>query len=156
MSEQQQGPQFSIQRIFLKDMSFETPNSPEIFREEWKPQLKLDLDNKTTKLDDDNWEVVLTITLTAKVGEKTAFLIEVQQAGIFLVKGFEEDQLKNMLGSYCPTTLFPYARETIDGLLVKGSFPPAMLAPINFEAMYRQAQENQQQGAPAVSEDAQH
>ncbi|WP_119393536.1 protein-export chaperone SecB [Salinibius halmophilus] len=156
MSEQQQGPQFSIQRIYLKDMSFETPNSPEIFREEWKPQLKLDLDNKTTKLDDDNWEVVLTITLTAKVGEKTAFLIEVQQAGIFLAKGFEEDQLKNMLGSYCPTTLFPYARETIDNLLVKGSFPPAMLAPINFEAMYRQAQQNQQQAAPAASEEAQH
>lgn len=152
MSEQQQGPQFSIQRIFLKDMSFETPNSPEIFREEWKPQLKLDLDNKTTKLDDNNWEVVLTITLTAKVGDKTAFLIEVQQGGIFLINGFEEEQLKNMLGSYCPTTLFPYARETIDSMLVKGSFPPAMLAPINFEAMYRQAQQNQQAGSDEAAQ----
>lgn len=132
--------QFAIQRLFLKDSSFETPNSPDIFRQEWKPKLNLDLDNKTTKLDDKNWEVVLTLTVTATVDDKTAFLCEVKQGGIFLIDGFDEEQLKPMLGAYCPTVLFPYAREAVDTLVTKGSFPAVMLAPINFDAMFRQAQ----------------
>lgn len=137
--------QFAIQRLFLKDTSFEAPNSPEIFRQEWKPKLNLDLDNKTTKLDDKNWEVVLTLTVTATVDDKTAFLCEVKQGGIFLVDGFSEEQLKPMLGAYCPTVLFPYAREAVDALVTKGSFPAVMLAPINFDAMFRQAQAQSEQ-----------
>lgn len=137
--------QFAIQRLYLKDSSFETPNSPEIFRKEWKPKLNLDLDNKTTKLDDKNWEVVLTVTLTAIIDEQTAFLCEVKQAGIFLFDGFSEEQMQPMLGSFCPNTLFPYAREAIDTLVVKGSFPAVMLAPINFDAMFRQAQAEREQ-----------
>ena len=122
MTEQQQ-PQFGIQRIYTKDVSFESPNAPDIFRKEWKPQVKLDLNTTTRALDNDAFEVVLTLTVSAKIDEQTAFLCEVQQAGIFSVSGFPEETRDQMLGAYCPNILFPYAREGIDNAVIKGSFP---------------------------------
>lgn len=137
MTEQQQ-PQFGIQRIYTKDVSFESPNSPDIFRKEWKPQVKLDLNTQTRQLDEGAFEVVLTLTVSAKIEEQTAFLCEVQQAGIFTVSGFPDDTRSQMLGAYCPNILFPYARENVDNAVTKGSFPALMLAPVNFDALYMQ------------------
>lgn len=137
--------QFALQRIYTKDVSFESPNSPMIFQEQWQPQVNLDLNTSHTKISDDQYEVVLSLTVTAKIGEKVAYIVEIQQGGIFLVQGIEEPQLGQMLGGYCPTILFPYAREAIDTAVNKGSFPSLMLAPVNFDAVYAQALERQQQ-----------
>ncbi|MDG1988136.1 MAG: protein-export chaperone SecB [Halieaceae bacterium] len=132
--------QFVMQRIYTKDVSFESPDSPEIFLKTWQPKINVDLNTKSNLVDDnDNYEVVLSITVTAEIEEKSAFLVEVQQAGIFLAKGLEGDQLRGVLGTVAPTILFPYAREAIDALCIKGGFPPVMLAPVNFEALYQQA-----------------
>jgi len=137
MTEQQQ-PQFGIQRIYTKDVSFESPNAPDIFRKEWKPQIKLDLNTATRALENDAFEVVLTLTVSAKIEDQTAFLCEVQQAGIFSVSGFPDETREQMLGAYCPNILFPYAREAIDNAVIKGSFPALMLAPVNFDALFMQ------------------
>ncbi|MEP0201194.1 MAG: protein-export chaperone SecB [Halioglobus sp.] len=145
--------QFSMQRIYTKDISFESPSTPNVFKKQWQPQITVDLNNRSDHIDDaGNFEVVLTITLTAKVEEETAFLVEVQQAGIFLITGFEDQDLRRILGTAAPTILFPYARETIDNLCVKGGFPAVMLAPVNFEAMYQQAmaQQAEQASEPAA------
>ncbi|MEP4548370.1 MAG: protein-export chaperone SecB [Saccharospirillum sp.] len=135
---EQQKPQFAIQRIYTRDVSFESPNAPAIFREEWKPQIKLDLNTRTRTLDENVVEVVLIITVEAKIGEKTAFLTEVQQAGVFTVSGFPDETRDQMIGAYCPSVLFPYAREAVDTAVTKGSFPALMLAPVNFDALYLQ------------------
>jgi preprotein translocase subunit SecB len=138
MADEQQ--QFAMQRIYTKDLSFESPSTPDVFKKQWQPKVNVDLNTKSDKIDDQgNFEVVLSITITAKVDEDTAFLVEVQQAGIFLVSGFEGEDLRRILGTAAPNILFPYARETIDGLCVKGGFPPVMLAPVNFDALYQQA-----------------
>lgn len=145
--------QFTLQRIYTKDLSFESPGTPEVFRKAWKPKVNVDLNTKSNRIDEDgNYEVVVTVTLTTKVEEETAFLVEVQQAGIFTVRGFEGETLRQVLATACPNVLFPYARETIDNLCVKGGFPPVMLAPVNFEGLYQQAlanaqSEGQQNGA---------
>ena len=141
--------QFSMQRIYTKDLSFESPSSPDIFRKQWQPKVNVDLNTKSDKIDENgNFEVVLTITLTTTVDEETAFLVEVQQAGIFYITGIEGEDLRRVLGTAAPNILFPYARETIDGLCVKGGFPPVMLSPVNFDALYQQALAQQQaQGA---------
>jgi len=143
--EQAQKPQLelSIQRIYTKDISFETPNSPAIFTDEWKPHMDLNLGTETQKIADNVFEVVLKITVTVKCEEKTAFLVELQQAGIFVLKGLEENQLAPVFGITCPNILFPYARETISDLVNRGSFPQLNLSPINFEALF--AQQLQQQ-----------
>lgn len=133
-----QQPQFDIQRIYVKDISFETPNSPAIFTVEWKPEINLDINTTASKLGEGVYEVVLRVTATAKVSDKTAFLIEVNQAGIFTVSGFEGDHLTHTLHSYCPNILFPYAREVVSDLVNKGSFPALNLAPINFDALFAQ------------------
>jgi preprotein translocase subunit SecB len=131
---------FALQRIYTKDISFESPGSPNIFRKQWQPKINVDLNTKSDAIDEQgNFEVVLTITLTAKVEEETAFLVEVQQAGIFIITGLKDDSLRMALGTAAPTILFPYARENIDSLCVKGGFPPVMLAPVNFDALYQQA-----------------
>lgn len=138
MADEQQ--QFAMQRIYTKDISFESPSSPDIFKKQWQPKVNVDLNTKSDKLDDQgNFEVVLSITITAKVDEDTAFLVEVQQAGIFAIAGFSDEDLRRVLGTAAPNILFPYAREAIDGLCVKGGFPPVMLAPVNFDALYQQA-----------------
>lgn len=132
--------QFSVQRIYTKDLSFESPATPGVFRKQWQPKVNVDLNTKSNAIDaEGNFEVVLSITITAKIEEETAFLIEVQQAGIFFVKGFEAEDLRRVLGTAAPNVLFPYARETIDSLCVKGAFPAIMLSPVNFEAVYQQA-----------------
>ena len=134
--EEQAGPQFAIQRVYTKDVSFETPNSPAIFQAEWKPEIKLDLDTRSNKLAENTFEVVLAVTVTATVEGQTAFLAEVQQAGIFTIGNLPEAQLAHAIGAFCPTTLFPYARETIASLVNRGSFPQFNLAPVNFEALF--------------------
>ena len=137
--------QFSIQKIYLKDISFETPNSPEVFTQTWEPQVEVNLGNKTQQLDEGVYEVGLSITLTLKLGEKTAYLIEITQAGIFTASGFEEAEIGHLLGSYCPNLLFPYAREAVSDLVIKGGFPPMLLTPVNFEALYAQHMSQEQE-----------
>lgn len=132
--------QFVMQRIYAKDLSFESPSTPGIFKKQWQPKVNVELNTKSDKIDDqNNYEVVLTITITSKVEEETAFLIEVQQAGIFFITGFEGEDLRRILGTAAPNILFPYARENIDSVCVKGGFPPVMLAPVNFDALFQQA-----------------
>ncbi|MDH4584263.1 protein-export chaperone SecB [Pseudomonas sp. BN415] len=133
-----QNPQFSLQRIYVRDLSFEAPKSPEIFRQEWAPNVSLDLNTRQKQLDGDFHEVVLTLSVTVKNGEETAFIAEVQQAGIFLIKGLDAASMSHTLGAFCPNILFPYARETLDSLVVRGSFPALMLSPVNFDALYAQ------------------
>ncbi|MFA5626340.1 MAG: protein-export chaperone SecB [Thiohalomonadaceae bacterium] len=135
---------FAIQRVYLKDVSFETPNSPAMFTVQWQPSINIELASASDKLGDDVYEVVLTLTVTCKAEEKTAYLVEVQQAGIFTIAGFDEVTHAGMLGSYCPNILFPYAREAISSLVNKGSFPQLLLAPVNFDALYAQHLEQQQ------------
>jgi len=136
-AEEQQVP-FSIQRIYVKDVSFEAPNSPGIFRKEWQPEVKLDLDTRSTKLDEGTFEVVLTVTTTVSVGDETAFLCEVHQAGIFTIPAMPEPQLAHMIASFCPNILFPYAREAVANLVNRGTFPQLNLAPVNFDALFAQ------------------
>lgn len=149
MAEANQQPtqQFALQRIYIKDVSFETPQGHEAFRQQFKPRINLEINTKQNKIDDTNYEVVLTLQVTATQDEKTAFLAEVQQAGIFAIAGIEGDQLRQILGTVCPNILFPYARECIDNLVTRGSFPPLMLAPVNFDALYQQALAQAQQKA---------
>jgi len=137
--------QFALQKIYVKDLSFETPNSPGIFTEKWEPNVNIELNTNGKSLSADVHEVVLGITITAKVGEKVAYLCEVHQAGVFTVKGFNEQELGPMLGSYCPNVLFPYAREVISDLVTKGGFPQMLLAPVNFDAIYMDHMKKQQQ-----------
>ncbi|MGD8615237.1 MAG: protein-export chaperone SecB [Gammaproteobacteria bacterium] len=131
-------PQFAIHRVYLKDASFETPNSPAVFTQDWKPEVSLQLNSSVNPLESQVYEVVLNVTVTAQQGDKTAFLAEIQQAGIFTLRGFDEQQMGSMLGAFCPNTLFPFAREAISDLVVKGGFPQLLLAPINFDALYAQ------------------
>ncbi len=143
---------FALQRIYIKDLSFESPNSPAIFQKEWKPQVNLDLNTRNQAISATQHEVVLSLTVTAKLEDKVAFIVEVQQAGVFQIEGLEPQQLAQTLGAFCPNILFPYAREAIDAAVLKGSFPALMLAPINFDALYadalkRQAQQGQEENA---------
>lgn len=144
---QEPASQFSLQRIYVKDLSFEAPKSPEIFRDEWNPNIELDLNTRQRALDGDFYEVVLTITVTVKTAEEVAFIAEVQQAGIFLVQGLDDGSKGHALGAFCPSILFPYTRETLDSLVVRGSFPALMLAPVNFDALYAQELQRMQAGA---------
>ncbi|RMD71030.1 MAG: protein-export chaperone SecB [Gammaproteobacteria bacterium] len=136
--EEKNPPQFAIQRIYVKDVSFESPSAPHIFTGPWSPKMNLQIGSKAASLGEDHYEVVLSVTATATQDDKTAFLVEVHQAGIFMVKGYEPQQLDAMLGSYCPNVLFPFAREVVADLVTKGGFPPLLLAPINFDALYAQ------------------
>lgn len=145
--------QFSVQRLFVKDLSFESPMGAQVFTKSWKPSVNVDLNTSSSKLDDSNFEVVLTVTITGKLDDEVAFLVEVQQAGIFLVAGIEGDDLRRALGIIAPNLLFPYVREAIDSLAVRGGFPPINLSPVNFDALYAKAAEQaaaQQAGQPAA------
>jgi len=144
VSEEQQS-RFVIQKIYTKDISFETPNSPDIFREEWKPKLDLQMGNEYVRIDEDNHEITLTVTVTATVGDKVAFLAEVKQAGVFSLTGYSDQEMGPLVGSYCPNTLFPFAREVISDIVLKGGFPQLVLAPVNFDALYmKQIEKNRQ------------
>ena len=143
----QEGPQFAIQRIYVKDSSFETPNAPGVFKEQWEPKVNIDLNTTNEKLEDNVYEVVLSITVTVKIkDEKVAFIAEVKQAGIFSVDSFPEDQIDPLMGSFCPNILFPYAREAITAMVSRGGFPQIYLAPINFDAIYQQQLQQQKAG----------
>lgn len=139
---------FSIQKIYCKDISFETPTSPGIFTEQWQPEVDFNLGTKVEPLKDNIFEVSLTITITVKCGEHIAYLAEIIQAGIFTLKGFDAKEKGPMLGSYCPGVLFPYAREVISDLVTKGGFPQLLLTPVNFDAVYA-GHLHQQNSAPA-------
>jgi preprotein translocase subunit SecB len=141
----EEGPQFSLQRIYVRDLSFEAPKSPAIFRQEWTPTVGLDLNTRQKQLENDFYEVVLTLSVEVKNGDEIAFIAEVQQAGIFLIKGLDQASMSHTLGAFCPNILFPYARETIDSLVVRGSFPALMLAPVNFDALYAQELQRMQE-----------
>ncbi|MBB1125315.1 protein-export chaperone SecB [Thiospirillum jenense] len=130
--------QFLVRTIYTKDLSFESPNAPEIFRDEWKPDSTLQFDIKLQQLAEHTHEVVLTLTTTAKLGEKTAFLIEVQQAGIVTIGGFTEAELGQLFYVYCPSILYPYARQTVMDLVAKGGFPPLVLQHVAFDQIYAQ------------------
>lgn len=165
MSESQPAPQalgdgpaaeerrFAIQRIYLKDLSFESPSSPDLFSSEWRPQIRVEIGTKYTEVADSVYEVVVQLTITAKQENKTAILIELQQAGLFEISGIEEPLMPHVLRVTCPTVLFPYARETVDALALKGSVPPLLLAPIDFQALFHQVGEarRQQTGTPHAS-----
>lgn len=130
--------QFGIQKIYVKDMSFETPNSPAVFTQDWKPEINLELNTTANQVAEGIHEVILSLTVTAKLGDKTAYLAEVQQAGIFSMQGFSKEEAQPMIGAFCPGTLYPYARESVSDLVARGGFPQLVLAPINFDALYAQ------------------
>lgn len=141
--------QFQIQKLYVKDVSFELPNAPEIFQEQGQADVKMSLAQRVEDIGDNLHEVVLTVTVTAATGEKTAYLAEVAQAGIFLISGFNEQTRHAVMNTMCPNALFPYARRAISGLVAEGGFPPLTLQPVNFEQLYAQRMQemiNQQQG----------
>jgi len=135
-------PSFMIQKIYVKDISYEAPHTPDVFKTEWKPDVKMDLNNDSKKLAEGVYETTMKVTITTKINDSVAFLVEVTQAGIFTIKDFPQEQMGPMLGSFCPNILFPYIRETISNVIERGGFPPLYLAPINFDAVYQQQLEN--------------
>ncbi len=137
--------QFSIQKIFTKDISFETPNSPKIFTEKWEPTVDFNLGTNVETLEKSLFEVSLSVTVTVKCKETTAYLVEVTQSGIFSLSGFSEEEMGPMVGSFCPNILFPYAREVVSDIVAKGGFPQLLLSPVNFDALYAQHQQQAQQ-----------
>lgn len=150
------GPNFVIQRVYLKDASVEAPNTPQVFLEEWKPQMDIEIQNRSQEIAADTHEVVLRISVNVKIKEKVAFLIEVQQAGIFTVPNATHEQLGPIIGSYCPSILFPYAREAIANLSLHAGFPPIHLAPVNFDAAYHQHMQQANAQGSSVTEETQH
>ncbi len=147
------GPQFSVEKIYVKDLSFEAPKTPQVFSEQAQPQLQMNLNQRVQRLGEGMFEVVLGITLTCSVGEdKTIYVVEVQQAGLFGLAGFDDATLDAMLGTHCPNVLYPYARQIIGELIQAGGFPPFLLQPINFEALYAEGvRQRAQQQAAATS-----
>lgn len=137
MTDSQQ--QLSLQRIYLKDVSFEAPSTPDIFKEAWQPEVNVNLNVRNNLIEPNYYEVVLAITVTVTQQQKTVYLLEVQQAGLFFIQGLEGDLLNRLLATYCPTILFPYVREVISDLVGKGSFPQFLLAPVNFDALFEEA-----------------
>jgi preprotein translocase subunit SecB len=131
--------QIAIQKIYVKDFSFESPHTPDVFtRSDWSPKTNLNLRSSHTPGSDNNHEVVLTVTIEAKEDEQVFFLVELQQAGLFHIAGYSDDEFKAIVGSYCPNILFPYARESVANIVSKGGFPEFLLQPINFDALYAQ------------------
>ncbi len=153
MAEQEQATdkQLAISKIYVKDFSFESPQAPLVFKSgDWKPQTNLNLRSTHTAVEENVHEVVLTITVEAKEDDKTLFLVELQQAGLFEITGYEGEELAAIAGSFCPNILFPYAREAVAATIQKGGFPEFVLQPINFDALYMQSKQQAEGGdAPA-------
>ncbi|HEY8009724.1 MAG TPA: protein-export chaperone SecB [Rudaea sp.] len=145
------GAQLSLQKVYIKDASFEVPGAPQIFQEQGQPQVQLNLQQQVGMLADNVYEVVLTVTVTCKLEEKTAYLAEVQQAGVFGVTGFDAQTRDTVLATYCPNVLFPYARQIVSDLIQNGGFPPFLLQPINFEALYAEQARRQAEAAPQAN-----
>ena len=140
MADEQNLPQLALERIYVKDMSLEVPGA-QVFTREWQPELDINLSSSAEKLDDDHYQIVLTVNVTANNAGETAFIAEVHQAGIFMLQNIPEDQLSAILGAYCPNVMFPYAREVISDIVTRGSFPQLLLAPVNFDQAYQQSLE---------------
>ena len=133
--------QFEIQKIYVKNISLETPNSPQVFREQWQPSVHMDIANSVDDLGDNLYEVTLSVTATVSHDEKTIYLVEVQQAGIFLMTEFPREIMGRMVATVCPNILFPFVRETVSDLVTRAGFPQLLLAPVNFDALYLQHQQ---------------
>ena len=144
----------SVLRIYLKDVSFEIPNSPAIFTEQLNPQVSIEIGTSVEQLKADVFEVVLAVTATAKHEEKVCFLVEVKQAGIFSVTGMEETEKNSALGIFCPSTLFPYARQAVSDLVLNGGFPPLLLTPISFRKLYEEKLSQARQAVPPPTQDS--
>jgi len=130
--------QFALQKIYVKDISFETPHTPAIFAEDWAPAVNMQLASEASHINNELTEIVLTVTVTTTVGEKTAYLVETHIAGIFMFKGFPQNAVEHMAATVCPKILFPFARELVCDLVTRGGFPQLLLSPVNFEALYAQ------------------
>lgn len=149
--------QFSIQKLYVKDISFESPDTPAVFTfKNWEPKIELNMNNSNKTISEGVYEVILSVTSTVKNNDKTAFLVEVQQAGIFNISGFNEQDLKYILGAQCMNILFPYVREVISDLTNRGGFPPLLLSPVNFDALFAQALQKQQQDQQAAAAEVKH
>jgi preprotein translocase subunit SecB len=148
VSENQNQASFQIEKIYVNDLSLEIPNAPQAFMQQAQPQLEVRIDTSANQFADAYYEATVSATVTAKVGEKTLFLAEAVQAGIFQMRNVPADDLKPLLGIACPTILFPYLRETISDLVTRGGFPPVLLAPVSFEALYVQRMQESQQATP--------
>ncbi len=147
------GPAFTIEKIYVKDGSFESPNSPVIFNENVQPDLQLNLNQKVQRLSETAFEVVLGVTLTCKAGDKTAYVAEVEQAGVFGLIGLEPQAIDVLLGTQCPNILFPYVRSMVSDLIQAGGFPPFYLQPIHFEGLYAETlRQRQQQGEASLAD----
>lgn len=138
-------PEFTIQRLYIKDLSFEVPSSPLVFLEKWQPEVNMELATKANDLGEDNHEIILTVTINVTMKDKPIFLAEVHQGGIFTIKNFPKEQMCSMLGSFCPNILYPYAREAITDMVMRGGFPQLYLVPINFDTLLEQEQHNRSQ-----------
>lgn len=141
-------PTFQIEKLYVKDLSLEIPNAPEVFAQQLQPQLEVQVATQAGSFAEGYYEVAVTATVTARAGEKTVFLAEAVQAGIFSVRNVPQDEMDPLLGIACPTIIFPYLRETISDLVIRGGFPPVLLSPVSFEALYMQRLQQQQQQAP--------
>ncbi len=141
----EEGQILNLHKIYIKDMSFESPNTPMVFMDEWDPEAKFDMQTNVGQLPNGHFDVTLHLTLTVKNKDKTAYLVEVMQAGIFELVGYTEDEAKHILGSFAPSTLYPYARQQISNLTLDGGFAPYLVAPVNFDRLfhdYLKEQEN--------------
>jgi preprotein translocase subunit SecB len=147
--QQDNQPLFSIEKVYLKDLSVEVPNAPQIFLEREGPQVDVQLHHNSTKVDDGIFHTLLTVTVSAKLGEKTMFLVEAGQAGIFSIRNIPDADLDMVLGITCPNILFPYARQVVSDALVAAGFPPVLLNPVNFEALFAAQRQANEQAAPA-------
>ena len=155
MSEEQQVQrQFLVQRIYTKDISFEAPNTPQLFQENWSPEINVGLGSEVNKVNEELLELVLKVSVEAKHEDKTVFLVEIQQAGLFAIQGFNEQEADALMGVAAPNVLFPYAREVVSDLVTRGSFPQFVLQPVNFEAIY--AQQRQAKAAQAADSNTAH
>lgn len=149
MSEQTNAPHLSIEKIYIKDVSFESPQAPQIFTKPFNSSLAVQVAVEPEQVGEFHWQVSLRITATVSVDEQVAFLAEVEQAGLFAIANFPEEDLSHLLHRYCPTLLFPYVRETIAGLSMKAGFPPLELQPINFDVLHQQSQQAVETNASA-------
>lgn len=149
--EQAQQPGFSIEKIYVKDASLEIPNAPQIFTDRTQPQIGIELSNFAQHLEEGVFEVAIKVTVTSKIEDKTVFLVEVTQAGIFQIRNVPEENLEMIVGITCPNILFPYAREAVSDLVVRAGFQPVLLNPINFEALFAQQKQQQAEAAEATA-----
>ena len=145
-------PVFSIEKVYVKDLSLEIPNAPQIFLEREAPQVDIQLHHNSSTVDEGVYQTTLTVTVTAKIGEKTMFLVEAAQAGIFIARNIPAQEMEAVLGIACPNILFPYVREVVSDIVVRAGFPPVILSPVNFEAIYQAQHQQSQQQQPAVEQ----